>query len=485
MELKLNLELRQTQRLLLTPNLQQAIKLLQLSRLELVQTVREELEQNPMLEEVTSELSPETEEDGSPPEGEASLSEKEEAEEEKMADLASNLDWEDFFTDNVVEPDPSFLEQEKTSWESRTSKAPSLMEHLLWQLRLSTSTLEEQKIGNLIIGNIDEDGYLRASTEEIAESADNTKSEVERALGIIQTFEPSGIGARDLKECLLIQVKDNSGNTPFLRKIILHHLKNLEKKKYQAIAHDLGITPNNVLELAQIISTYNPKPGLQFTSSEVRYVVPDVFVYKLDNNYIVTLNEDGVPRLRISQVYKNLLRKGNSNPENAKEYLDKKLRSAIWLIRSIQQRQITLYKVTESIVRFQSKFLDHGIAYLKPLTLKDVAQDVSMHESTISRVTTSKYVHTPQGIFELKYFFHSGLSSCNGGDISSLRIKDMIKKLVAEEDRFSPLTDIQLRSIMQQRGISIARRTITKYREAMRISPSNQRRQPEFTNHQR
>jgi len=471
-ELSLRLEPKQTQKLLITPTLRQAIKLLQLTKLELVQAVRQELVENPLLEEVTSDEILEAEENGGIKE--ETQPEDTFSEEER---LISEVDWEDYFNDNVQLDSNYKDKQDIPSWENTFVKPPSLHEHLLWQLRLSTSTPQEHKIGEQIIGNIDEYGYLQASLAEIAQATQATEKEVARVLKLIQSFEPAGVGARSLEECLLLQVKEPEPRAGLLRQLIQNHLPNLERKRYGAIANSLRISLDQVIELSQIIASYDPKPGRQFNPDQVRYVIPDVFVYKVDDEYVVVLNDEGIPRLRISNVYKKILRKGANVPPATRKYMEEKFRSAVWLIRSIQQRQSTLYKVTKSIVKFQRDFLDDGISGLKPLTLKDVAQDISMHESTVSRVTTNKYVHTPRGIYELKYFFHSGLCANDGEEVSSVRIKDLIKKIVATEDKTRPLTDIQILNILRQQGINIARRTITKYREALNILPSSRRKE--------
>ncbi len=474
-DLRLKLEVRQAQKLLMTPTLQQAIKLLQLSKLDLVQLVRQELEGNPLLEELAEQTS-ETEGESS------SAAAKEEAKEEseEVSDtekMMAEVDWEDYFTDNLQSDSIYENRDDLPNWENTLTRQPSLQEHLTWQLRLSPMTEEEYKIGEMIIGNVDDDGYFRASVEDIAREFQSSAAQVEDVLDLIQAFDPAGVGARTLEECLLLQIKDNGNRAQALRQIIKYHLGDIEHKRFAAIANNLKIPQAEVSELCKIISNLDPKPGRRFNPEEVRYVVPDVFVYKLDDRYVIVLNDEGIPRLRVNNMYKRILRKGSGAPEHTRKYIEDKFRSAMWLIKSIQQRQGTLYKVAESIIKFQRNFLDNGITGLKPLTLKDVARDISMHESTVSRVTTNKYIHTPRGIYELKYFFHSGLESSSGGDsVSSERIKDMLHRLVSGEDKARPLTDIQLQDAIRQAGINIARRTITKYREALNIMPSNRRR---------
>ncbi|MBI5789613.1 MAG: RNA polymerase factor sigma-54 [Candidatus Schekmanbacteria bacterium] len=478
-ELGLRLDVKLTQRLLMTPSLQQAIKLLQLSRLDLVQLVRQELTDNPMLEEISQELSSGSEPMESENYNQDSAPSNEPAEETPQADNPPEVDWSEYFNDNTDLGMPNFRDHdlEPPTWENTLAKLPTLQDHLLWQLRLIDITPEEFNVGEEIIGNIDEHGYLQASLEEICQSATCPPDRAEKVLGIIQGFEPLGVGARDLKECLLLQVKGKGEDCALQVRIIEDHLNDLEHKKYRAIVSALKIPLSKVSELVQIIASYDPRPGRQFTSSEVRYVVPDVFVYKLENEYVIILNDEGMPRLRISNLYRQILSQHEASKSNTRKYIETKMRSALWLIKSIQQRQMTLYKVTESIVKFQRGFLDEGMHKLRPLNLKDVADDISVHESTVSRVTTNKYVHTPRGIFELKYFFHSGLEQSDGRTVSSLRIKDMIKALVDNEDKRHPLTDAQILKILTARNIDVARRTITKYREAMTILPASQRRQ--------
>jgi RNA polymerase sigma-54 factor len=478
MDLKLRLDLKQTQKLLITPTLQQAIKLLQLTKLDLVQLVRQEMVENPVLEEVPGN-SPETEAEEDRPYPTEQPEIPAETNKEEPAKTESDFNWEDYFSNDFeFSTGNNSAEREETTWENTFAKLPSLSDHLMWHLRLSTYTDLELKIGEQIIGNTDEHGYLRASTEEIADMLGTEEKLVSEILSIIQTFEPLGVGARDLKECLLLQIAHEGEDGRILRNIISNHLTNLEKKKYKVIAKSLNISIEDVKHYADIICNYDPKPGRKFNVEEARYVIPDVYVYKLDGKYVVMVNDEGIPRLRISNFYKKMLQDKSHSTEKTTKYIQEKMRSAVWLIKSIQQRQMTLYKVANSIVKNQTKFFDKGISYLRPLTLKDIAEDISMHESTVSRVTTNKYIHSPQGIFELKYFFHSGLNSKDGRTISSIRIREMIKQLVAEEDSQKPYTDDQIVKIMQKRNIQIARRTVTKYREAENILSSNKRRTP-------
>jgi RNA polymerase sigma-54 factor len=296
----------------------------------------------------------------------------------------------------------------------------------------------------------------------------------ENVLKRVQTFDPIGVAARDLRECLLLQVRHINADTPEIVGIIERHLKHLETKNYQAIVKDLKIPVEEVVKAVRVISRLDPKPGRAYTGEDAQYITPDVYIHKMGDRYIVVLNDDGLSKLRISNTYRQALKTGQAG--QAKEYIQDKLRSAVWLIRSIHQRQRTIFKVTESIVKFQREFLDRGIAHLKPLILRDVAEDIGMHESTVSRVTTNKYVHTPQGIFELKFFFNSGVGKTGGDEIASEAVKDFMKKIVAQEDPKKPLSDQQIVELLKKQGIEIARRTVAKYREVLGVLPSSKRK---------
>ena len=395
-------------------------------------------------------------------------------------DHSAEIDWDEYFNDSTDLGLPSFRDYnlEPPTWENTLVKTPTLQEHLMWQLRLIDSCEEEFKIGEAIIGNIDDDGYFRAGIDEVARMTGASATAVEKVLFLVQSFEPVGVGARDLKECLLLQVKGKGEDVLLQARIIEEHLVNLEHKKYGAIASALKIPLQKVIRLANAIAAYDPRPGSRFGASEVRYVVPDVFIYKIGDEYVIIVNDEGMPRLRVSNFYRHVLRQARSEKAGAtRKYVEEKMRSAIWLIKSIQQRQMTLYKVAESLVKFQRGFLEEGISKLRPLTLRDVADDICMHESTVSRITTNKYVQTPRGIYELKYFFHSGLEQADGRTVSSVRIKDMIRRLVENEDKRHPLTDARILRLLNEQGVHIARRTITKYRESLNILPASQRRQ--------
>ncbi len=472
-ELKQNLKL--AQQLIMTPQLQQAIKLLQLSRLELVDAVQQELEENPMLEEAPVD---EESEDDLQPEVEEIRAAERPAELTGEGDGKEEFDWDSYLEDyGPVGVSYQREEVEGPTWENILSWKPSLIDHLSWQLRLSKLCELEVRVGEQILGNIDGNGYLTSSVEEIAEAEKVETTFVEGVLKKIQEFDPPGVAARDLKECLLIQARILGVETPLIEQILTHHIKDLETKNYNQIARKLKVQLNEVLDAVAVISQMDPKPGLAYSEEREEYIVPDVFVLKVGDEYKIVLNEDGLPKLRISNFYKEILGGvGGAKKAGCKEYIKDRIQSATWLIKSIQQRQRTIYRVSESIVKFQKDFFDRGIQHLRPMILRDVAEDVGMHESTISRVTTNKYMHTPRGIFELKYFFNSRIGMTDGESIASKSVQEEIRKIVQAEDKAKPLSDSELVDILKKSGIAIARRTVAKYREMMGILPSSKRK---------
>lgn len=483
------LELKLQQKLIMTPQLQQAIKLLQLSRLELVQSVSQELIENPVLEEVPSEESgedPASEEGETAPETQTAaetlpeVAPEQEATQELKSDLELGPQWDEYLNEMGDGRDYGNAEadnKELPSYDQTLTRLPSLSDHLLWQLHLSVSDPGLVKGGEWIIGNLDDDGYFRATLDELAQQSGLSLREMEQALDLIQGFDPLGIGARDLRECLLIQVRQLDLQGTLVEKIIKDHLGDLEKRKYPNIAKALNVTPQEVMEASHIIiHELEPKPGRPYLTADTNYVVPDVYVIKVEDNYVVQLNDEGLPRVRINPYYRKLINRNDAIDKVTKEYVEERLRSAQWLIKGMEQRSKTIYKVAESIVKFQLEFLDKGITHLRPMVLKGVAEDIGMHESTISRVTTNKYMHTPQGIFPMKYFFTTGFSDGTGTDISSLTVKDTIQKMIKEEDLATPLKDQQIVDLLKERGIDIARRTVAKYREELRIPPTSVRK---------
>ncbi len=475
-ELKQNLKL--AQQLIMTPQLQQAIKLLQLSRMELVEAIQQEIEENPLLEEI-SVAGEDAESDLSPDIDEIRASERTSGEVTGEGDGKDEFDWNTYLEDYGPVGVTYYREDaEGPTWENVLTKKPSLTDHLMWQLRLSHMTEKEVRIGEQIIGNLDDSGYLKATVEEIAALEGEETFFVESVLKKIQEFDPAGVAARDLKECLMIQARFLGITHVLLEKILNDHLRDLETKNYHYIAKKLKVTISEVLEAISLISQMDPKPGLAYNEDKDQYIIPDVFVFKLGDEYKIILNEDGLPRLRISNFYREILGGVNGAAKKAacKEYIKERIQSATWLIKSIQQRQRTIYRVAESIIKFQKDYFDRGIQYLKPMVLRDVAEDVEMHESTISRVTTNKYMHTPRGIFELKYFFNSSIQKTSGDSIASKSVQEEIKKIILAEDKKKPLSDSEIVDILKKSGISIARRTVAKYREMMGILPSSKRK---------
>ena len=481
-ELKQNLKL--TQQLIMTPQLQQAIKLLQLSRLELVDTINQEMEENPLLEEAVPDddqeisLNQDTEEITVTDREEIKVNDRTE-ELTGEGDGKDEFDWgsylEDYGPMGVTYDRP---DGDATSWDNMLAALPSLTDHLMWQLKLSRLTEREMHLGEQIIGNLDQNGYLVATIDEIAEQNKAERTEVEAVLGKIQEFDPPGIAARDLKECLLIQARLLGVLNPLMEAIIRDHMKDLELKNYNHIARKLRVPLPEVLHAVQLVCRMDPKPGRIYSEERTQPIVPDVYVFKSGDEYKIVLNDDGLPRLRISNFYREIMgsNSGKANNETGKKYIREKVQSATWLIKSIQQRQKTIYKVAESLVRQQKDFFDGGMNYLKPLVLRNIADDVEMHESTISRVVTNKYMQTPRGIFELKFFFSSGINKIGGDTIASKSVKENIRRIVSEEDARKPLSDLEIVELLDKEDITIARRTVAKYREMMGILPSSRRK---------
>jgi RNA polymerase sigma-54 factor len=475
MGIQQKLHTKLVQKLILTPSLQQAIKLLPMSTLELADLLNQEMVENPLLEEVpTEELQPAEQQAQEKP-AEQPAAEK--------PDTWDDADYEYFFGDYLDDGYRSRTPQEVKELppiENTLSTAASLSDHLLWQLSLQTNDKNLVDIGTAIIGNLDDDGYLVASVEEIAAMGDWPVAEVERALQHIQTFDPVGVAARDLQECLWLQLRLLGLEGTPTEKIVTEHLRLLQNHQVPEIARKLGMSIEDLKEHVEIIRNLDPKPGSRYNPSQSQYVIPDVYVVKVEDQYVAALNEEGLPQLRISPVYKRLLDKtgvtGGEQNDETRAYVKDKFRSALWLIKSVDQRQKTIHKVATSIINFQREFLDQGIEFLRPLVLRDVANDIGMHESTVSRVVNNKYMHTPQGVFELKYFFHSGISSSYGESVSSVTIKQRIRKIIENEDPRKPLSDSKIVSILQKEGLMLARRTIAKYREELKIPTSNQRK---------
>jgi RNA polymerase sigma-54 factor len=473
MAIELRQELKLTQQLVMTPQLQLAIRLLQLSRLELQDTIQQELEQNPVLEEVIEESSLETDKQ--------QQEEKTESPDEVVIGetIPDDIDWRNYIEEYNTPGRTSyeFERKEHLGFEHFLVKKQSLQEHLLWQLMMTGPDSATKQFGSLIVGNINADGYLDASLDEIARAGDTSPESVWNVLTLMQTFDPPGVCARDLKESLLIQAGQLGLANTLVEKIITDHLNHLENRNIVAICRALGVDKKRILQAVEIIQSLEPKPGRMFSDETPQHIIPDVYVYKYDQEFVILLNDNGLPRLRINALYRNCLMGASKVSAKEKEYIREKLRSATWLIRSVHQRKKTIYRVMESILRFQRSFFDKGVSHLKPMVLRDVADDIEMHESTISRVTTNKYVHTPQGIHELKFFFNSPIKRVHGEAVASASVKDKIKHIIDGESSRKPYSDKKISLILKNDNIDIARRTVAKYREILNILPSSKRKQ--------
>lgn len=506
MGMEMKLQMRMSQRLVMTPMLQQAIRLLPMTKLELVQAIRQELEENPMLDELLEDdqdidrdqeldkSDDEYERDEGDPmvdtldhQGEAPAESRDEPLFEEQATLVTGdetekreeIDWDAYMQEDLYEGSTGERYDERPSLENTLKQGEGLESHLMWQLSYSALTDDESRLGEIIIGNLTDEGYLATGLVSLAEEAGVTEDEMEDALILVQSFDPPGIAARDLKECLHLQVVANGYKGTLVEELVKNHLERLDERNFPKLARQLDFEIDDVIDAVRTIREFDPKPGLQYTPDTTHYITPDLFVVKVDDDYQVYLNDEGVPRLRINPVYQTILKdkeNRDASQKETREYLDTKYRSALWMIKSIEQRRQTMLKVGRSLCTFQREFLDKGMNYLKPLILKDVADDIGMHESTISRVTTNKYIHTPQGLFELKYFFHSSVGSYLGNDMSSVRVKEMIKQLVKEEDDTKPLTDDQIVHALMAKDVKIARRTVTKYRKELNIPSTSKRR---------
>jgi RNA polymerase sigma-54 factor len=479
MAISQRLHTKLVQKLILTPSLQQAIKLLPMSTLELSELLNQEMVENPMLEETPSENLEQQEAAPEKPEEKPATQEK--------GDTWDDQDYEYFFGDYLDDgyrPRTPTEVKELPPIENTLSTAASLSDHLLWQLSMQTNEPALRAIGEAIIGNLDDDGYLVATVDELSSMGPWSTEDVEAALKLVQSLDPIGVAARDLQESLLLQLRhvkvtgapEEQDRITVAERIVTEYMRLLQNHQIPELAKKLGISIDELKQHIELIQQLDPKPGSRYNPSQSQYVIPDVYVVKVEEQYVAVLNEEGLPQLRISPVYRRLLDKGAENSDETRAYVKDKFRSALWLIKSVEQRQKTIHKVATSIINFQRDFLDHGIEYLRPLVLRDVANDIGMHESTVSRVVTNKYMHTPQGVFEMKYFFHSGISSSYGEAVSSVTIKQRIRKIIEQEDARKPLSDSKIVSMLQKEGLDLARRTIAKYREELKIPTSNQRK---------
>jgi RNA polymerase sigma-54 factor len=482
MALEQKLHLKLSQKLIMTPSLQQAIKLLQLSKLELQEVLNQELLENPLLDESTEEVkSEETQAEETKTENEAEDVKPLEPVQEKEKDSFDEIDYDAYFQDYIeygYNPRGMGEEHEEFPIENTLTRPPNLADHLTWQLSMSDASPRTKEIAQFIIGNIDEDGYLRANNDEIITSGGFTAEEVETAVAAVQSLDPIGVGARDLRECLLLQLRFLEIDEPLVETVVRDHWDEFMQRKFVPLAKTLGIDLKTLESIVELIKHLDPKPGRKYSNERAIYVEPDVHVHKVGDEYVIVLNEDGMPKLRINSGYRSMLNSMDSKQDGETvNYIKDKIRSAVWLIKSLDQRQRTIYKVAESIVKHQREFLEKGIDHLRPLVLRDVADDIQMHESTVSRVVSNKYMHTPRGLFLMKYFFHSGIDSDTGEDISSLTVKKKIQSFIESEDPRKPLSDSKIMKILNDEGINIARRTVAKYRDELNIPSSTDRKQ--------
>lgn len=486
MALEQKLSLKLTQKLVMTPSLQQAIKLLQMTRLELQGVMTQELEENPILEEGEEEFEGEEadqvedETDAEPADNSEELDHK-----ESQEDIDLEAYFNDFWESNS---DPVQSERrEAPPLENVLTRTPDLYDHVLWQLHMTDTTERQREIAELIIGNLDPDGFLGASGEELAallepppEGPDRRLEEVDEALRLVQSFDPPGVACRDLRESLLRQLELSDETAESLPVILVRdHWPLFLKRQFVIIAKSLEIKLADLKPAVEVISDLETRPGRRFSTDRPHYIEPDVAVARVGDEYVIQLNDDGMPRLRISRSYRRMLQnmRRDGRQGEARDFIRDKMRSAMWLIKSLDQRQRTIYKVADSIVRQQRGFLDHGVDHLRPMVLRDVADDIGMHESTVSRVVSNKYIHTPRGLLPMKFFFHSGIERQYGDEISSLSVKRKIHEFIQGEEPRRPLSDSELTRILKREGINIARRTVAKYRDELGIPSSTDRKQ--------
>jgi len=475
---RLGLNLKVAQKQILTPGLVQMVSVLALNRIELREMISQEVTANPVLEELPDdaptmeEISQKTE--ATPPAGTAADAQVQAGDNH---DSFQEIDFGSFF-DDYLDPgykSPAAEVSEKPSFENFLSKPSSLADHLEWQLNLSVCPDEVREAGYSIIGNLNEDGYLTASLEEIASTGGHTLESVQRALALIQEFDPLGVAARDLKECLLVQLRTLAPDNTLAAKIVTDHIKQLENKQYREIARALDRPVVLVERCVELIKTLDPRPGQRYNNVQPHLIEPDVAIVKGSDGYRVVVNEDGLPQLRLSRHYRRML-EGNNTSRDVKTYVKERFTSAIQLIRNIEQRKQTIIRVCEAIIRRQSEFLDKGIDSLKPMMIKEVAEEVGVHPSTVSRAVAHKYAHTPQGVFELRYFFSEAVQGPSGSSTSLVNLKRIVKKMIEEEDAAQPFTDEQITQRLRDQGICVTRRTVAKYREDMRIPSTHHRR---------
>ena len=486
--MKFGLQMRQTQRLVMTPKLQQALKLLQVPTLELQQILKQEILQNPLLEEVEDieedeeELGADATTTTAEPEAEAPAPEAPEAasdsDEPPVGEKEPDESWDEYLHEGFDLGYKRSEDQQEEFFERVPVARTSFVDSLLGQLRILTSDAMELRIGEYLIGSLNDSGYLTCSLVEVANTFKVEESLVARVLGYIQSMEPVGIGARSLQEALLIQLRHRKLGDSVAAEIVRDHFEALKQRKYTEIAKKLHISVEEVQEHANVIRDLDPKPGFELMTDEVRYITPDLIVERVGEEYVVFLNDKNIPRLRISNAYKRELDRSPTNGnKETRDFILGRLSSARWLIQTIEQRRKTMVKVMECIVDEQRDFFEKGPGFLRPLTLQQVASRIGMHESTVSRVTTNKYVQTPRGVFELKYFFSSSLDTEDGDEVSAKAAKTRILDIIGKEDARRPLSDQKIADILKQDGLIIARRTVAKYREQLKILPARLRKQ--------
>lgn len=502
MAMKLGQSQRMIQSQVIAPQLQQAIKMLALTHMEMTDLITQELVENPLLEEIgpdqhegelESDRSETVDDEGqnfseasdaiSNDATEFSESDKSEVSESKIKDIQDDFDWEkylepysDYTAPNSQSSQDQTLDEDMPNFESYLAKSVGLAEHLEQQMVMEHLDISEQEFAKAIIHNIDSDGFLELDWKVLAEQMQISATRAHSILQMIQRLDPAGCATSNTKESLIVQAEQLDDTPLALIKIIDLYLEDLYRKNYDLIQKKLGIDQATLKRCEQLLMTLHPRPGRQISSENPHYIVPDIYVREVGGEFVVDVNNDGIPELRISKLYKSLL-KNPKQDGTSKDYIKEKLRSAVWLMKSIENRQKTIEKVAQAIVRFQPEFFRKGHQYLKPMILRDVANEIGMHESTVSRVTTNKYMHTPMGVFELKYFFNSGVGSRSGSDGTTGEvIKIKIKNLIEEEEPKSPLSDEKLVLILSELGIEVARRTVAKYRDELGILSSAKRK---------
>lgn len=475
---RLGLNLKVAQKQILTPGLVQMVTVLALNKLELREMINQEMVENPVLEEVTDVI-PTLDEEQKKNESEtpAEASDGQAPSADGQHDSFEEVDYGSFFND-YLDPgykSPAAEEIERPSFENFISRPVSLAEHLQWQVNLSSCSEAVRDAAYSLIGNLNEDGYLTASLEEVAQAGGHQLKDVEEALALVQELDPAGVAARDLRECLLIQLRMAETEDDLPLRIVSDHLSDVESKQYRRISSALNCSVEEVERSLEVIRRLDPRPGQRYNATQPRLIEPDVAIVKVDDAYRVILNEEGLPQLRLSHHYRRMLGDGNASGD-VRKYVRERFNSALQLIKNIEQRKQTIARVCETIIRRQTEFLDKGIDYLRPMMIKEVAEEVGVHPSTVSRAVANKYAHTPQGVFELRFFFSEAVQGPSGATTSLVNLKRTVQKMIEQEDSAHPLTDEQIMQRLRDMGIHVTRRTVAKYREDLRIPSTHQRR---------